>query len=232
MKNIIGSKLAKLRLDNNMRQEDMAKALSEISNDACHLSTLTISSYENGTRTPPLQTLVYICRYFNISLDWLCGLTETETLSHVASTDEGETELKPYKEIKLNELKKYDKQPVYVLSTDGSISPGWAIVSYANRRFIFADKAYTFASNLKILSYPPKENQYSELLRRTAINRSQLNTAEVVWVEMIVQDPYIRGQYNGWYYHNENHTALINKANGLVLTYEGLGISYTAYSQK
>lgn len=232
MNNSIGRKLAKLRLDNHMTQEDVTKVLREISNDSCHLSPLSISAYESGKRTPPLQTLIYLCRYFNVSLDWLCGLSDTMNLSQEKAVPANEPELQPYQEIKLNELKKYDKQPVYVVSTDGSITPGWAIVSYAGHRFIFADKACTFASNLKVMSYPPRENLYYETLQKTAINRSQLMRIDTVWVEMIVPDPFIRGQYNGWYYHNENHTALINRSNGLVLTYEGLGISYTAYSQK
>lgn len=233
MNNVIGQKLAKLRIENNMRQEDVARILAEISNDACHISSLCISSYENGKRTPPVTTLVYLCRVFDVSLDWLCGLSDNPATMAEASTDSSnEEELKPYKEIKLNELKRYDKQPVYIASVDDSISPGWAIVSYSSRRFIMADKAYTFASNIKVMSYPPREYLFNQSIKQHILNRSNIANAGNIWVEMISQDPFIQGQYNGWYHHNTNHSALVNDANSLVLKYEGLGISYTAYSQR
>ena len=36
----------------------------------------TISRFVNETRTPELSTAVKISKYFNVSLDWLCGLTD------------------------------------------------------------------------------------------------------------------------------------------------------------
>ena len=55
-----------------------------------------------------------------------------------------------------------------------------------------------------------------------------LNTEEI-YVEMCTSDKAIRGIYNGWYHHNETKTCLISN-NGLTLPYEGLGISYSAFS--
>lgn len=50
------------------------------------------------------------------------------------------------------------------------------------------------------------------------------------WVELTTSDKYMQGLYNGWYHHNEDKTCLINNR-GLTLPYEGLHISYYAYSK-
>ena len=40
---------------------------------ALGLSESTVSLYENGKRSPDVQTLIQIADYFNVSLDTLCG---------------------------------------------------------------------------------------------------------------------------------------------------------------
>lgn len=60
-KNEIGSRIKKIREDNNLTLRDLAKELS------------TISAYETG-KTLILTAFAYqICIKYNVSLDWLCG---------------------------------------------------------------------------------------------------------------------------------------------------------------
>lgn len=64
-KNEIGSRIKKIREDNNLTLRDLAKELNTISS--------TISAYETG-KTLILTAFAYqICIKYNVSLDWLCG---------------------------------------------------------------------------------------------------------------------------------------------------------------
>lgn len=64
-KNEIGSRIKKIREDNNLTLRDLAKELNTTSS--------TISTYETG-KTLILTAFAYqICIKYNVSLDWLCG---------------------------------------------------------------------------------------------------------------------------------------------------------------
>lgn len=64
-KNEIGSRIKKIREDNNLTLRDLAKELNTTSS--------TISAYETG-KTLILTACAYqICIKYNVSLDWLCG---------------------------------------------------------------------------------------------------------------------------------------------------------------
>lgn len=64
-KNEIGSRIKKIREDNNLTLRDLAKELNTTSS--------TISAYETG-KTLILTAFAYqICIKYNVLLDWLCG---------------------------------------------------------------------------------------------------------------------------------------------------------------
>lgn len=64
-KNEIGSRIKKIREDNNLTLRDLAKELNTTSS--------TISACETG-KTLILTAFAYqICIKYNVSLDWLCG---------------------------------------------------------------------------------------------------------------------------------------------------------------
>ncbi len=60
-----GTRLRKLRKENNLRQKDLAEILN--------LAQTTIANYEKNARFPNQETLNDIADYFNISLDYLLG---------------------------------------------------------------------------------------------------------------------------------------------------------------
>lgn len=68
------SRIKSLREKKGMRQKDFAKAIG--------ISSATLSAYEKSTGgvKPSLDTLVKIAETFHVSLDWLCGLTDSETM--------------------------------------------------------------------------------------------------------------------------------------------------------
>jgi len=64
--NDISLKIKKLREDNGILQDAIAKMLN------CTRST--VSNYENGRDLPPDVVVAY-CKFFNVSSDWLLGLS-------------------------------------------------------------------------------------------------------------------------------------------------------------
>ena len=62
---VIGKNLKKLREDNSITQNDLAKLLNTTQS--------TISAYESGKTVILTAFAIQIVNKFNISLDWLCG---------------------------------------------------------------------------------------------------------------------------------------------------------------
>lgn len=60
-----------LREDNDLHQEDLAKLLN--CTQACY------SNYENGKRDIPTEVLNQLADFYNVSVDYLMGRTNTKT---------------------------------------------------------------------------------------------------------------------------------------------------------
>ncbi|GAB2046272.1 helix-turn-helix transcriptional regulator [Agathobaculum sp. TL06] len=60
-----------LRVDNDLSQEEVAKAL--------HIPRATYCNYENGRRNVPNDILCDLADFYNVSLDYLLGRTDTYT---------------------------------------------------------------------------------------------------------------------------------------------------------
>ena len=61
-------KLKELRLDKGLRLKDVALALS--------IPLRTYAHYEQGDREPPLDLLRDMCKFFDVSADYLIGLVD------------------------------------------------------------------------------------------------------------------------------------------------------------
>jgi transcriptional regulator with XRE-family HTH domain len=62
----------------------MSKELASILNLTQH----TVQNYEKGIREPKFDTLVTIAKYFNVSLDYLFGLTDDPVLREEELSEE------------------------------------------------------------------------------------------------------------------------------------------------
>lgn len=65
-KNKFKENLKELRLEKNMGQIELAKAIG--------VSKGVISLWENGLREPNMYSLIIIAKFFNVSIDELVGL--------------------------------------------------------------------------------------------------------------------------------------------------------------
>lgn len=65
---IFGERLKELREEKNMTQEELSSYLN--------VTRQSISGYETGSSEPVLENLVIISKIFNVSIDYLLGLTK------------------------------------------------------------------------------------------------------------------------------------------------------------
>lgn len=68
------TRLRDLREDKDMTQTDLAKLLQT--------TQPQIYRYENGQRDLPLDKLVLLCRFFNVSADYFLGLPDGLPYGH------------------------------------------------------------------------------------------------------------------------------------------------------
>lgn len=76
--NTIASKIKELRNSCSLTQAEFAASLNT--------TQAALSGYERGDRTPSLDMLIAISETYNVSIDWLCNLTEKKNLSNKLST--------------------------------------------------------------------------------------------------------------------------------------------------
>ena len=70
----MGERLRYLRKEKNISQQDIAAFL--------HIKQNTYSQYENGKRQLPIEILVSLARFYNVSTDFILGLTDNPTLDN------------------------------------------------------------------------------------------------------------------------------------------------------
>lgn len=56
-----------LRLDNDLTQTQVAAML--------HIGQKTYSDYELGKTRIPLDSMIFLSRHYQVSMDYICGLT-------------------------------------------------------------------------------------------------------------------------------------------------------------
>ena len=69
---MIGELLAEVRKDHNHTQQDLA--------DLLHISISTVRSWESEKSSPSHEMLVSICRLYQVSADYLLGLTRVDPM--------------------------------------------------------------------------------------------------------------------------------------------------------
>ena len=68
MKILLGERLKELREEKGLTQKQLSNELK--------LNSVTYLHYEKSQREPPLQVLVEMAKYFNVSVDFLLGVKD------------------------------------------------------------------------------------------------------------------------------------------------------------
>lgn len=62
------TRLRDMREDSDLLQKDIAKVL--------HVNQQTYSSYELGIRKIPLETLIELAKFYNVDMNYICGVSD------------------------------------------------------------------------------------------------------------------------------------------------------------
>lgn len=65
-------RLYDLRIDNDLKQEDIAKILQ--------ITPQAYGMYENKKRGLPIESLITLCKFYNVSADYILGLSDNTDL--------------------------------------------------------------------------------------------------------------------------------------------------------
>lgn len=74
-----GDTFAELRRDKGLKQCELGEIL--------HISPQVISSYERNIRQPSIEMLIEFAKFFNVSVDYLLGLTDLPISPSVLETE-------------------------------------------------------------------------------------------------------------------------------------------------
>lgn len=72
---MFGTRLHTLRKERKLRQEDMANQLG--------IARTTYAMYEQGNREPDYNTLIKLATFFEVSIDYLLGITEMRQVKDI-----------------------------------------------------------------------------------------------------------------------------------------------------
>lgn len=73
-------RLYDLRTDNDLKQTDIAAVLK--------ITCQAYGMYENGKRGLPIEHLITLCRYYDVSSDYILGLTDCKKPGAHKNTDQ------------------------------------------------------------------------------------------------------------------------------------------------
>ena len=78
----IGEKIKLLRTEKQLTIDMMVADMNE-KYPTLAINKSMLSRWENGQNTPSLENAKYLCMYFDVSLDFLIGLTDVRTPSRL-----------------------------------------------------------------------------------------------------------------------------------------------------
>lgn len=230
---ILASRVAFQRTQKEWSQVELAEKLSEFSPKKTAVSHALVSMWESGKRSIPQVYLEPLSDLLGVSSAYLCGMTDNpdETFAQIEHKKTAKPKESVY-EIDYWQLHAFDKQPVYVVFSNYEHENGWAIYNKNRHIFVFYEDALKETSLMKLqVHFYVKDitRVVDPLNRRKSLDMASMLEKDRVYITMDTPDRAVRFLYDGWYHHNENHSALINDR-GLVLPYEGLKMAYHAYA--
>ena len=77
---LLGLRLKTLRQEKGLTQQQLAEKLNVVK--------ASVSGYEQSSIHPSAEVLIQICKYFNVSADYLLGLSDTVEFKMSPLTDE------------------------------------------------------------------------------------------------------------------------------------------------
>lgn len=155
MGNLFSNRLKILRTERNMTQKKFAEFVG--------LTPVTLSAYENGNKNPSLENAKNIAIHCDVTLDWLCGLSNNRT----------PTDFSYYSDI-IRILLKIDKKTPLVFAYEGS--------DFENSNEYY----FSFCSD-KMQKYIKNYYKYSILYKEGMIDADIYNAC----IEKLLRDSHV-----------------------------------------
>ncbi len=149
--NIFSERLKELRMELGMSQRQMAELVG--------CTAATLSAYEKGTKNPSLEIARNIAKKCNVSLDWLCGLSESKRVSEKAETyaDIFRILVEVDKAIYLNVYRRAEEDSRFVMLASNSVVQdflsSWSEMLYLYHNKTINEKLYTLWLQDKLKEY-------------------------------------------------------------------------------
>jgi len=226
---IFSRRLTELRMQKKKTQKEFGRELAVFMGRQADFSVSAVSAWELGNKTPSMSTVAAMSEYFQVSVEYLRGMTDD--MDAVESVYYDYLQMK-YK-IDKNKIEAYDETPVWIEFESEQYSNRWGLVSISKAAIICSDCSVPLkATGYNLYVIPLPNDIFTEAFLLKPLSWSQINHygTKPFWVEVVSKDAKIKLLYNGWYHHNENKTCIINEI-GLSLPYTGFGISWRAYSE-
>lgn len=232
---VLGTRIASLRTKHGLTQQELSEELSKRCGKT--QSNLLISAWEKGRRKPTEDVIPIIAEYFDVSVEYLCGLSsapdlDTEEEAAAASTEFSGSDFAL--QLQSSDMVQFDGRVVFLSFHDYTHEDQFAIVNADKRLFVLRDDHIPFDSKTikAIYTNEPDYMYFKSLNGLYPVDMATLQngSAKRFRVKMKTSDKLVQNNYNGWYRRNEDKTALVNEEKGYVLPIEGLNIAYYAYA--
>ena len=123
MGNIFGERLKEIRNTNNMSQNELANYLD--------ITPSSLSYYENGVRNPPITILTKLVERFNVSVNWLLGINENQTINLKTYADMIRILVPLLKSSKIWQIWLYDENISYInQGPEGLVTTDTTIIDF------------------------------------------------------------------------------------------------------
>lgn len=212
-------RMQRLRVEKGMKQSELAEKISKLGGE--QVTPQLISCWETGYRPINVKYNYLISEALECDLDYL---TSDEVADNPADEKYAISKIK---------LKKFDKQPVYVVFDNLEHSSGWAIYNDNKKLLLFADFIINCnEKNLKTMKFYTTDVNYFEMFTqgRKKIDIATALTLEQVYINVVSTDPIIKARYDGWYKPMTDKKGFINSV-GIILPMEGFGITYHVFKE-
>lgn len=229
--NIMKVRIASLRCNADLSQQQLAMLLSDITKRSDMLSVATISSWESGRRKPSPSMIRAMSQLFSVTENYIKGLSDDPKSNEIKESVFDNKLLHPntnIEKIDASIISGFDGMPLFVIFKNMTHKDQWGIYNDGMAQIIMRDFAIKVNSPSidSIYTFSP----YVATKPTLPLTYKRMMEVTQVWVTILSNDQQIRRMYDGWYVHNETHTCLINRV-GLTLPYEGLNVSYYAFTK-
>lgn len=173
------------------RQFKVARKMRNITIKAAaeHLgiSQSTLVSWENGARTPNIDSVIMMAEYYGFTTDYLLGLSPMV-----------EREIK-LESVQSDLLVFLDNRPVFIENF------GWGFVDRETEHLRLSNGQSIPISDAPRCSVQPAPYTYTEHPAGNLLSYEDLAEQSRVWVEPISTDETLRNELRGWYHVKQRY---------------------------